>query len=117
MPRKSKFPGQVAPWAPTPVDIEVGDVHPVPGWVILEEIFEGSERKVPGTDLIIHISRPYVHNTMYGKILAIHPETTEETGLDVGEVVVFREYSGGRWFFRDVKTLVTPVKDIYAKVE
>ena len=117
MPRKNKdkYPGQVPMWGPSPVDTDVETVNPLPGWVVLKEVFANQEKAVAGTDVVITIVRPYVNNTVYGEVLRAHPDTQEEYGIDLGDLVVFKEYSGGRWLFGNVKTLITPAKDILAK--
>lgn len=84
--------------------------------MVLQEIFAGKEYCVQGTDVVLEIAYPYRSNTVFGKIMAIHPETQESLGAGVSDVVVYREYSGGRWSFNGEKTLITPEHDILAKV-
>ena len=57
------------------------------------------------------VSRLNVRNTVFGEILAIGEN---DQGLRVGDTIVFREFSGGRWSFLGEKTLITPMKDILA---
>ena len=114
---KDKYPGQIRPWAPTPVDVAVNQVNPVPGWLVLEEVFLNLEKSIPGTDVILAIVRPYVSNTMYGSVLRIHPKTQRDYGVTVGDTVIFKEFSGGRWMLDGIKTLITPVEAILATVD
>ena len=117
MPRKRKPGGYRPLWAPMPVDVKVEDVNPLPGWLLLEEVFPSQEHMVEGTDISLTIWKPYESNTVFGKILKIHDDTSKDLGVDVGDTIVYREYSGGRWAFNGVKTLLTPAKDILAQVQ
>ena len=104
-------------WGATPVDLDVSQAYPLEGWVILKEKFVGMEHHVPGTDVVLTIHRPYVHNSVFGTIIKVHPETSEEFGIFKDDVVIYLEYSGGRWAFNGEKYLITPVYDILAKIK
>ena len=107
--------GGVRPlWGALPLDREVEQLHPLPGWVVLEEEFRNREHLVPGTDIVLIIHRPYEANSLYGRVLAAHPITLKELGAAVGDTIIYREWSGGRWALNGRKVLITPVEDILA---
>lgn len=114
MPRRRRRGGVRPLWGALPLDKEIEQVHPIPGWVVLDEIFVGREHPVPGTEVVLIIHRPYEVNTLHGRILAAHPVTLSELGAVVGDTIIYREWSGGRWSLNGRKVLITPVEDILA---
>lgn len=117
MARRRRKAGVRALWAPVPVDVNVTQAHPTPGWVIIKENFVNLEHAVAGTSVVLAIARPFDTNTMHGEVAAIHPITAEETGLTTGDKIIYKEYSGGRWSFNGDKYLITDARDILAKVQ
>lgn len=115
---KKRPAGERPVWAPTPVDVDVDAIHPLIGWVLLKECFLNMEHRVqgPGGEVILSIARPYVRNTIFADVLAIHPETAEEISVEIGDRIILHEFSGGRWAFKGVNTLMTPSQDILAVV-
>ena len=116
MPRKRRRAGVRPLWGAVPVDATIKQVHPIPGWVLLEEVFMGDTHAVPDTDVVLSIAVPFNYNTMYGVVLAIHPITAEELGVTLGDKVIYEEWQGGRWAFTGQKTLIMPVDAILAKL-
>ena len=110
--RTRRRPGERPVWAARHVDAPVGCISPLPGWVLLEEQFVG--RQAPSG--IVLIAAPGTTNTVTGRVLAVHVETAQELGICPGEVVIYREWSGGRWAFQGQPTLLTSSEDILAKV-
>ncbi len=116
MPRRRRRGGVRALWAPVPVDITLDKVRPVPGWLLLKEMFVNDSHAVPDTDVVLAISVASAQNTMHAEVMAVHPDTGKELGVRAGDVVIYREYSGGRWSFNGERALLTQVRDILAKV-
>ena len=100
-------------WAPVVVDVSLGNLRPLPGWVILQERFIEDEERADG----LTIARPGVVNTTTGVIVALSPETGAELGVSMGDNVVYREWQGGRWLFNGVPVLITASEHIVAKLE
>ena len=116
MARKRRRVGVRPLWGAIPVDARIDQVHPIPGWVLLEEVFMGDEHMVPGTDVVLYINIPFNYNTMYGVVLAVHPITANELGITLGSKVIYKEWQGGRWAFTGQKTLIMPVEAILARL-
>ena len=116
MARKRRRGGERPLWGATPVDCDVKKAHPLEGWVIIEEEFLNREHHVPGTDVVLTIHRPHESNSVFGRIVSVHPETSEEFLVYKDDRVLYREYAGGRWAFNGVKYLITPIYDILAKI-
>lgn len=72
-----------------PVRLE--NVRPGPGWVI---VLEALSRQAEA-DLVL----PGLQNTTRGRVLAIGSLAAKESGLVVGDDVIYEEYMGGRWQF------------------
>jgi co-chaperonin GroES (HSP10) len=72
-----------------PVRLE--SVKPGPGWVI---VLEALSRQADA-DLVL----PGLQNTTRGQVLAIGSLAEKESGLVVGDDVIYEEYMGGRWQF------------------
>ncbi len=102
--------GERPNWAPRQVDATVAQVHPLPGWVLLEEIFP--VERVGELEIVRSLTR----NTVLAEILAVHGDTARELGVTVGEQVILREWAGGRWAFGGQSTLLTESVDILARV-
>ncbi len=117
MARRRRRGAQRALWAAIPVDVLVRQTHPTPGWVVLKELFVNKEHVVPGTDTVLSIARVRDTNTMRGEVLAIHDVTANELKIGVGDTVVYKEYSGGRWTLSGDVVLITPAEDILACVQ
>lgn len=117
MARRRRRAGVRALWAPIPVDVNIEHAHPLPEWVALKELFVNNEHTVAGTDVVLAVARPFETNTMHGEVMAIHPMATKLTGVGVGDIVIYKEFSGGRWSFNGDKFLITPLIDLLAKVE
>jgi co-chaperonin GroES (HSP10) len=107
-------PGERPLWGATPVDAEVEEVHPVAGWVMLEELFRNTTYTVG--PVVLEIARPYDRHTQFGRVLDIHPLTASDLGVAVGDEVVYREWSGGRWSMNGTRVLITQACDILAQV-
>ncbi len=69
----------------------------------LEEIKPGSlwlvVREYLARDTETDLQLPQMPNTTKGTIVAIGDQARFESGLDVNDTVVYREYMGGRWEF------------------
>ena len=100
-------------WAPIELGVNVARVRPAPGWLVLEEEFV-TEMTVGGISLAI--ARPYVANTVIGRVLAVGVGTAQKLGVTQGDRVVYREYAGGRWSCLGQKVLITNERDILARV-
>ncbi len=111
MPRKLR-PGQHPVWAPIEVGVHLDRVDPAPGWVILKEQFLDET-----TDSGIVVVKPYVANTVFGKVIAMNVEDQFKSEFFPGDNVVFREYSGGRWAFQGETVLITPLEAVLATYE
>ncbi len=72
-----------------PVRLE--SVEPGPGWVV---VLEALSRQADA-DLVL----PGLQNTTRGRVLAIGSLAEKESGLVVGDDVIYEEYMGGRWQF------------------
>ena len=108
--KKRRRAGERPNWAPIPVDADAAQIHPLPDWVLLEEI------ELPGTtESGLAIARPLTSNTTYGFIRAIHPKTGEKLGVSVGDEVIFSEWQGSRWRFNGETLLMPGSEDILAK--
>lgn len=66
-------------------------VQPGPGWVV---VLEALSREA-NADLVL----PKLHNTTRGSVIAIGSMAAKESGLVVGDEVIYEEYMGGRWQF------------------
>jgi co-chaperonin GroES (HSP10) len=115
MKRRKLKSGERPMWGAFPVDAPVSKIQPTPNWVILKENPLDNEITLSGVKLAI--ARPNVHNTVYGKVLAIHEETSKEIGVNVGDVVAIREFAGSRWNFRGELTIMPPKDAILATVK
>jgi co-chaperonin GroES (HSP10) len=115
MKRRKLKSGERPMWGAFPVDAPVSKVKPTPNWVILKENPLDNEITLSGVKLAI--ARPNVHNTVYGKVLAIHEETSKEIGVNVGDVVVYTEFMGSRWNFLGDIVIMPEKKYILARVE
>ena len=101
-------------WAPVPIDADIEDVKPLSGWVMVSEHFEQDTYKdIAGMELAI--VKPGTSNTMYGELIAM----SEESNLDVeiGDKIIYREWSGGRWSLNNRVVLLLPEDDVLAIVE
>jgi co-chaperonin GroES (HSP10) len=113
MPAVKKLrPGQRPVWAPVEVGVSLDRVEPTPGWVVLQEQFIDET-----TSSGIIIAKPYVANTVFGRVVAINDIDAIKTGIEAGMNIVYREYSGGRWSFIGSKVLITPLEAILAWYE
>lgn len=117
MARRRRKGGQRALWAAVPVDVSIGQTHPIPGWVVLKELFLNTEHSVLGTEVVLAIARPFDTNTVHGEVMAIHDITSQELTVKVGDQVIYKEYSGGRWLLGGDPVLITPAEDILAHVQ
>ena len=109
-----RAPGYRPVWAPVKVDVTVGQVHPLPGWVMVDEQFLETAPRVNSGLLII---RPGTSNTVYGRVVCLHEDTERELGVEAGDLVVYREWSGSRWMIGGKVVLLTPSRDILATVK
>ena len=73
--------------------------------MILKEIF-----LTQADALGLYIWKPYTINTVFGEIMAVN----EDSQFSIGDQIVFKEFSGGRWSFNGEKMLITPEKSIIA---
>ncbi len=103
------------PWAPVPVDAGIDEIAPYPGWVLLEEEFLDTTRTLG--DVSIVIARPYDNHTTFGRVKAINELDAAKLGVVAGNLVVYREWSGGRWLFNGVSALIAPIDAILGIVE
>lgn len=113
--RKRRRAGERPVWAANPVDASADQIQPYPGWVLLDEQFIDDEVKL-STGLLA-VARPYDHHTMYARVDAIHPVDEERLGVKVGDLVLFKEWSGGKWLFNGDQRLLTNADDILGIVE
>ena len=109
--RKRRRAGERPNWAPIPVDADASQIHPLPDWVLLEEI-ELSDTTETG----LAIARPLTSNTTYGIVRAIHPRIEADLDVHVGDEVIFREWMGSRWLLNGETLLMPMSNDILAKV-
>ncbi len=112
---KRRTAGERPVWASPPIDAAPERIHPYPGWILLDEQFHDRTRLVGGVELVI--ARPYDRHTMYAEVMAISDEDSEEYGISTGDVVIFKEWAGGRWLFRDQEMLLSETADILGIVE
>ena len=100
-------------WAPLPIDAPVSAIRPVQGWALLEELSTGERRTSGG----LYTAALIDTHTVFGRVSAIHPDDEKILGIGAGEIIIYREWSGGRWSFLNEVRLLTPCKDILAKVD
>lgn len=110
--RKRRGYGERPVWAPLQVDYTSDKVSPLPSWVMLKESPQGEE-----TASGLAVVRSLTNNTVYGEIRAIHPEYANEVDLHVGDMIVYREWFGGRWSFAGETLLLLNKEHVLAKVE
>ena len=96
-------------WAPLSVDVMSSQLRPRPGWVVVEELVL-PELTMGG----VVISRPYDRHTVFGRVRALHPETAAILRIEVGDEIIYREWSGGRWALRDATVLIMPMESVLA---
>ena len=101
---------------PAPVGITVEQVNPVQGWVVVQEQFS-QDQTVERAGVTLEIVSVGTPNTTYGKVRRIHPETAKEVGVDKGDLVVYREWEGGRWDLAGEVVLVLESRHILGLVE
>ena len=103
-------------WAPAPVGVSVEQVHPVVGWVAIQENHEINQRvTVGGVELTL--AQPRVPNTVSGVVRAAHPDTLRELGVQVGDSVVYREWEGARWDMAGEVVLIMAAEHVLAVCE
>lgn len=107
--------GVAPPWAPKTVDVPLEAVHPLPGWVVIREQFD-QDREVTLAGVTLIVATPGTSNTVMGYVLALHPETREELGIRVGDLVAYREWEGGRWSFEGASVLLMESQHILGLV-
>ena len=103
-------------WAPKQVDASINEVKPLQGWVMMEERFD-QDRVATVAGLELQIASPNTNNTVYGTVLAMNVEDAEKMGIYPGDVVIYREWSGGRWQLRDKTVLLMEAEHVVAKVD
>lgn len=108
---RHKAAGERPVWAARKVDAKLTQVQPLPGWVLLHE---NSLEVVRESGIIVTNSD---RNTTHAVVLAIHEDTKAEIGVSVGDTIIFKEWSGGRWSFEGVPTLLTSSKDILGVIK
>lgn len=113
--RRRRRGQEAPPWAPNYIDCFAKDVSPIEGWLLLQERFD-QDKSVEVSGIRLEIARPGVTNTVFGKVLAIHPDTAKELHVATNDVVVYREWEGGRWDFNGDKALLIDSRHILAKV-
>lgn len=74
-----------------PKGIFLEDLRPGPEWLIILEAL--------GRDEVAGLELPRLSNTTQGEIIALGDTARVETSLDVGDLVFFKPYMGGRWQF------------------
>ena len=94
------------------MDATLEQVKPLPGWVILEEMFE-QDREVQVGDMKLAIARLNVMNTIQAVVLAVPDPCSLE--LAVGDTVIYREWEGGRWSLDGRVVLLMAERHILAK--
>lgn len=78
----------------------------------MEECFEDPWLTVGGDKLFV--IRPDTYNTVFGKVLRVNQ--ADQGQVAVGDTVVYSQWRGGRWVFRDQKVLILQKEYILAKV-
>ena len=118
MPRRPRRrTGVLAPvWAPTPLDFPIRYIYPFFDWVVVRELPDKT-RYVSIDNQTLEIVRPKDTHTVYGQILAIHPEVSKELDIQVDDEIIYREWAGGRWDVQGEQVLIMKLTDILAKVE
>ena len=114
--RSRRRRGVVSPlWAPTPLAVYKGQVHPVEDWVLIrEEYSQDVEVQLAGVSLAVAtLGTP---NTVYGWLVAAHPQTMQKMGLTPGDRVIYREWEGGRWDFNGEVLLLMRAEHVLACV-
>ena len=107
---RRRRPGERPVWGARQVDASLECICPLPGWVLLEEQF--AERQAPSG--LVLVEAPGTTNTVTGRVLALHEETSQELGVSPGEMVIFREWHGGKWSFCGLPTLIVEAEHILA---
>ena len=115
--RTSRRRGVLAPlWAPTPVGVGVSSVCPLEQWVVLSEEFE-QDRVLQRETYSLVLATTGTPNTVYGKVLGIHPSTARELGVVVGDRVIYREWEGGRWDLVGQVVLIISSEHVLARCD
>ena len=99
-----------------PVDCAVANVLPSPGWALVRERFDKG-RDVTIAGIKLEVVDPKRKNTVYGELVAVHPDDPKAAEVNPGEVVIYREWEGRRWDFRGETVLVMGSEHILATAE
>ena len=104
--------GMAAPtWAPSVTNLEIEQVRPVEGWMLIEEDYSGTKSVHRGG---VELYLPDATNTVYGIVVAT--AANESLPVKPGDRVVYREWEGGRWVFRGRRALLIGSEHILATV-
>ena len=103
-------------WASTPLDVSIDQVNPFQEWVIVKELTDITKyEQVAGQTL--QIVRLKDRHTVYGELMAIHPSVSERLQVGLGDTVIYREWSGGRWDIQGEEVLIMKADDVIARVD
>ena len=106
--------GQAPLWAPTPLGVPLEKVHPVPGWVMVQEYFD-QDRVLDLGETQLEVVSMGIPNTVYGHVVGIHAETAQGLGVGMGDLVVYREWEGGRWDALGMIVLLLEARHVLAR--
>ena len=102
-------------FAPPMVDYTVDQINPVPDWLMLREYYD-QDQTVEYNGVMLDIAVLGSPNTTFGIVLRVPDELKEELNIDEGSLVVYREWQGSRWVFRDGPALILNKEDVLGKV-
>jgi len=98
-------------WSPLPLDVTWDKIKPRQPWIMLKEIPLDDEYTTKN-GMVLSIARPGVRNTVYGEILASSKDADQRIHVSVGDIVVYREWEGGRWNLSGEVVLITKEEHI-----
>lgn len=104
-------------WAPAPVGVSVELVHPAGNWVVIREEHEINRAMLVGGSEKLLIATLGVPNTVYGTLVAGEAEVLEQLNVQVGEMVVYKEWEGSRWDLAGEVYLIMNARHVLAKCE
>ena len=109
--------GVVAPdWSPSPIPVALSQLQPIQGWVIVQEEFQ-QDLTVEIGKVTLVVPKLNIPNTTFAWVKAIHKHDSSMLNVSVGDMIIYREWSGARWDFAGETVLIMEIDNLLAKVQ
>lgn len=111
MPKNFRVPGSGYFWT----GVRIDQFQPTSHWIVVKEHLK--KESIGGIVLLDN------KNAVMGTIVAAGPDAIRESGIELGDTVVYEEWMGGRWAFDDpeqdgsiLRTLIMSVDNLHCIV-